>query len=176
MKTEITISGFGGQGIMFAGTLLAHAAMNEGKFVTFFPSYGAEMRGGTANCQIIISSKPIGSPIVYNPDVLLSFNKPSFGKFSLKVKRGGAIFANTSLCEPADMDNVDILGIPANTMAEECGSILAMNLIILGAFIKKSGIIKLESLVDSINELLIGRKEKHRALNIRASEKGYNFI
>src|SRR3989339_2052550 len=101
MKKEIIISGYGGQGVMLAGTLICYAGMKENKFVTFFPSYGAEMRGGTANCQVIVSDEPIGAPIVYFPDILISFNKSSYDKFSPRIGEEGLVFVNSSLYKPS---------------------------------------------------------------------------
>ncbi|MFC1546701.1 2-oxoacid:acceptor oxidoreductase family protein [bacterium] len=159
MRKEIVISGFGGQGIMFAGRLLAESALRDGKYVTLFPSYGAEMRGGTANCRVIISDDVIGSPAVYEPDFLLALNKPSFVKFSKIVKQKGIIFFNSNfLSHEKEQDN-DIILVHANKLAEQCGSVLAANSVMLGAFVKKTNIVKHESILESISEVLSERKK-----------------
>lgn len=176
MKQEIIISGFGGQGVMLAGTLLCHAGMREGKFVTFFPSYGAEIRGGTANCQVIISDNPVGSPVVNNPDILISFNKLSYNKFSSRVKKGGSILANTSLYKPEEQDDIEILGVPANNLAEKCGSILALNMVMLGALVSKKRILKLKSILNSIPEILTEKKKKLWEINRKAAEAGFSYL
>lgn len=176
MREEIIISGFGGQGVMLAGTLLCHAGMREGKFVTFFPSYGAEMRGGTANCQVIISDNPIGSPMVSKPDILISFNKPSYDKFSSRVKKGGAILANTSLYTPAGRAGVEILEVPANNLAEKCGSALALNMVMLGAFVSKKSILEIESILSSIPEILTEKKKKLWEVNSKAARAGFSHL
>ncbi len=160
---------------MLAGTLLCHAGMREDKFVTFFPSYGAEMRGGTANCQVIISDNPIGSPVVNNPEILLSFNKPSYDKFSLKVKKEGIILVNADLFKPQKKTAVEILEIPANKLAEKCGSILALNVVMLGALISKKRIIELKSIIASIPEIFHGKKKHLRELNKNAVEAGFRY-
>lgn len=175
MKQEIIISGFGGQGVMLAGTLLCYAGIKEGRFVTSFPSYGAEMRGGTANCQVIISDCHIGTPIVYNPDTLISFNKLSFDRFYSKVKNGGIIFVNSSLHTPPKKDDTPIFEIPANNLAEECGSVLTLNIVMLGAFISKTALLKLESIIDSIPEVLTEKKKHLWQLNKKAAEAGFNY-
>lgn len=176
MKKEIIISGFGGQGVMLAGTLLCHAGMRENKFVTFFPSYGAEIRGGTANCQVIISENPVGSPVVYNPDILISFNELSYKKFSVKVKKGGSIFVNTSLYTPELKNGLETIQIPASELAEKCGSSLVLNIIMVGALIAKNKIVELTSLIDSIPDVLTEKKKKLWELNKKAARVGFNYI
>ena len=158
MRSEIIISGFGGQGVLFTGALLAHAAMSEGKQVTLFPSYGAEIRGGVAKSQIIISDDPIGAPAVYHPDILLSLNKLSYEKFSPLVKNGGSIFVNTSIFQPVKREDVEFFEVPANALAEKSGSVLAANIVMLGALIAKKGILKGKSVEDAIPEMLKAKK------------------
>ncbi|MCX5715629.1 MAG: 2-oxoacid:acceptor oxidoreductase family protein [Candidatus Omnitrophica bacterium] len=175
MKQEIIISGFGGQGVMFAGTLLCHAAMKEGKFVTSFPSYGAEIRGGIANCQVIISDEPIGAPVVYSPGVLIALNEPSFEKFSSRVKKGGFILANTSLYKPAKLSGIKIFEIPANEIAEKSGSILSVNIVMLGSLIAKTKLLKLESVINSIPEVLTDKKKPLWEPNKKALKAGFSY-
>ena len=173
MKTEIIISGFGGQGIMLAGTVLCNAGMKQGKFVTFFPSYGAEMRGGTANCQVIISDELIGNPIVYKPDILLAFNKPSFDKFLPYVKDSGCIFVNSSLYKPEKINNIEIIEVPANNIAEECGSALVLNMVMLGAMAGNKNILDINNILEVIPEVLTESKKKFWDLNKQAVELGF---
>lgn len=163
---------------MLAGRLLCRVGMEEGKFVTFFPSYGAEMRGGTANCQVIISDDPIGSPVVDSPDFLLCFNKPSFIKFTGKVAAEGGIIINSSLYEPTEeeKDEYSLYEIPANTIAEDCGNILSMNAVMIGAAASLSDMITLDSIKKGIPLTLGRRKEKFCDINIKAAEKGAGFI
>ena len=175
MKEEIIISGFGGQGALFAGTLLCQAAIMEGKFVTFFPSYGAEIRGGTANCQVIMSDAPIGTPAVNNPDILISLNESSYKKFASRVKEKGIIFANTSLYTPQKRDGIEILGIPANNLAEECGTRRFANMVMLGALISKKRILKLDTLIASIPKVLTEKRKDLWEANKRAVFAGYVY-
>jgi 2-oxoglutarate ferredoxin oxidoreductase subunit gamma len=175
MRYGIIISGFGGQGIMLGGTLLCHAAMREGRFVTSFPSYGAEIRGGIANCQIIISDEPIGAPVVYRPDVLIALNKPSFERFSGSVKKGGIILANASLYKPGAVKGVKMFRVPANEIAEKCASALCVNMVMLGALIAKTRLLKLQGITDSISEVLTDRKKSLWAPNKKALKAGYSY-
>jgi len=175
MRYEIIISGFGGQGVMMAGTILCYAGISENKEVTFFPSYGAEMRGGTANCQVIISDSQVGSPVVTRPDILLSFNKPSFDKFLSRVKKDGIIFANTSLFEPETSD-IAVEKIPANSLAEECGSLLALNSVMIGALIRKTAPVKFESVAQALERVLKNKSREIIELNIKAAGTGFNYL
>ena len=172
MKTGVIISGFGGQGVMLAGTLLCNAGILEEKNVTFFPSYGAEMRGGTANCQVIVSDQPIGSPAVSRPNILICLNYPSWDRFSGKVAENGIIIANSSLVSPENPGGKTGF-IPANNIAEECGSVLAANTVLLGAMSQICRTVSLDSIKKSIPNLMSGKKDKLIELNIRAAEEGY---
>jgi 2-oxoglutarate ferredoxin oxidoreductase subunit gamma len=176
MRKQIIISGLGGQGIILAGNILCYSSMKEDKYVTLVPSYGAEMRGGTANCQIIISDEYIGSPIVKDIDILLSFNKPSYDRFSSKVSKNGIIFANSSLYKPNSIADVGIVEIPGNELAAECGSILTLNMVMLGALVAKTKIIAKETLLNAIPEILTKRKEKFWEINKKALETGFDFV
>ncbi|MDA3793419.1 MAG: 2-oxoacid:acceptor oxidoreductase family protein [Elusimicrobia bacterium] len=176
LKETVLISGFGGQGVMLAGRLICRAGMDEDKFVTFFPSYGAEMRGGTANCQVIISDEPIGSPVVDTPDFLICFNKPSFIKFSENTADDSSIIINSDLYQPENSGNYDLYKVPANNIAEECGNLLAMNSAMAGAFASLSNMITLDTLKGALPVILTKRKEKYWSLNIKAAEKGFDYI
>jgi 2-oxoglutarate ferredoxin oxidoreductase subunit gamma len=170
MYHDLIISGFGGQGILIAGRLLAHAAIAEGRHVTFLPSYGPIMRGGTANCTVVVSSRPIGSPIIRNPQSAILMNAPSAAGFEERVKAGGLILYDS------DLIDADIAGcggtdtrkvfIPANTLAEEMGSGRAANMVMMGAFIGITRVIGIDSAVRCLKEVV---SEKHLDL-IKADE------
>ena len=129
METSIVISGFGGQGVLFAGQLLAYAGMDAGRHVTWIPSYGPEMRGGTAHCVVIISDEPIGAPTVARPDVAIVLNQPSFDKYVPLVKPGGLLVVNSSLIEAeTERRDIDVVHVPANAIAEEWGTAKMLNM------------------------------------------------
>jgi 2-oxoglutarate ferredoxin oxidoreductase subunit gamma len=173
MYQDVMIAGFGGQGVLVAGKLLAHAGMIEGKHVTWFPSYGAEIRGGTANCTVIISSADIGSPIVRNPSTMLILNEASFKKFEPKIMKGGNLFLNTSLVHAPslrfDIIRIDIL---ANDIAEKLGDIRVSNMVMLGAFLKKTGIVELDSVLTALKHVLPARRHSLIPLNESALKRG----
>ncbi len=175
MDKKIIISGFGGQGVMLSGNILCYGGMKEGKFVSFFPSYGAEMRGGTANCQIIISDEPIGSPVVDGPDILMAFNKPSYLKFSSKVRPHGTTILNSDLYTNENLLDNDI-EIPGNTLAAEAGSSLTLNTVMLGAMISASSAVDIKSIEKAIPEALGEKKRKFWDMNIKAMYLGFNHI
>ncbi len=136
MLTEIILSGFGGQGILFAGKNLAYGGMDAGKEISWLPSYGPEMRGGTANCSVCISDEPIGSPLVTEPDILIVMNTPSFDRFESKVKSGGRLYADSSMTERvSERDDIECTYIPASEMAEKHGLKGMANIIMLGKMI-----------------------------------------
>ena len=177
MHEDLIISGFGGQGIIFAGRLLSHAGLKEGKEVTFFPSYVAEMRGGTANCTVIVSDNPIASPIVSNPRNAIVMSYPAYLKFFPRISSGGKIVLNSSLISgELDRGDIGVILIPANEIAEEIGSPRVANAVILGAWIKKSGIVSLESLIVSLGEVLPESKKSFMPLNEEALKRGYHFV
>jgi 2-oxoglutarate ferredoxin oxidoreductase subunit gamma len=167
------IAGFGGQGVLLAGKLLAYAGMLEGRHVTWFPSYGAEIRGGTANCTVIISSDEIGSPVVQNPSAMLIFNDASFKKFEKKIKQGGQLFLNTSLVHelPTRMD-INRIEVKANDIAGELGDIRISNMVMLGTFLKKTGIVSLESVLAALKQVLPARRHSLIHLNEKALKRG----
>ena len=138
METSILISGFGGQGVLFTGQLIAYAGMDNGRFVTWIPSYGPEMRGGTANCIVIVSDEPVGSPVVAEPDIAVVLNAPSFEKYEPLVKSGGLLVVNSSIVlATSDRDDIDVVYIPANNIAEAYGSAKMMNMAAMGAMLAK---------------------------------------
>lgn len=172
MQSEIMFAGFGGQGILLIGKVLAHAAMEEGFEVAWIPSYGPEMRGGTAYCTVVISDRPIGSPIIKNPMHLVAMNGPSLEKFAPTVKPGGIIFVNSSLIAfGADRTDVDELRVPAVEIAKDLGTVKAANIVALAAFVARSGIVALDTLKACVKEEF-GNKPKLIPLNMAAVEAG----
>ena len=164
MQTEVVIAGFGGQGVLFAGQLLAYAGMDAGLEVTWIPSYGPEMRGGTANCTVVISDRPVGSPVIQTPRALLAMNLPSLDKFEPHVRPGGAIVVNTSLINrPVRRDDVLAVGIPANELALELGNPRCANIIALGAFVGATDVLP------NVDKIEMRRHGTQRWLAIAAS-------
>ncbi len=173
MLERIIISGFGGQGVMLIGRLLAYAGMIEGKKVAWMPSYGPEMRGGTANCTVLISEEEIGSPIVSHPKILIAMNKPSLDKFESNVSEDGLIILNDSLIKrEVKRDDVNVIKIPADDIADKLGNSRAANMVVLGALVKKSGVVKLETVFKALEKALTGRNKKLLELNKEALKKG----
>ena len=177
MLERIIISGFGGQGVMLMGRLLAYAGMIEGKKVAWMPSYGPEMRGGTANCTVLISSKEIGSPIVSHPKILIAMNQPSLDKFEPYVSENGLIILNDSLIErEVKRNDVKAIRIPADVIADKLGSSRSANMVVLGAYVKKSGIVKMETIIKALEKALTGRNKKLLGLNKEALKQGAELI
>ncbi len=173
MYQDVMIAGFGGQGVLVAGKLLAYAGMLEGRYVTWFPSYGAEIRGGTANCTVIISSTEIGSPVVQHPSAMLIFNEASFIKFEKRIKEGGRLFLNTSLVHsPSSRHDIARIGIRANDIAEDLGDNRISNMVMLGAFLKKTGVVTMESVLAALKQVLPPRRHSLIPLNENALERG----
>jgi 2-oxoglutarate ferredoxin oxidoreductase subunit gamma len=173
MYQDAMIAGFGGQGILLAGKLLAHAGMIEGRHVTWFPSYGAEIRGGTANCTVVISSDEIGSPIVQNPSAMLMFNGASFNKFGKWLKSGGQLFLNSSLVhERPGRSDITTIEVPANDIADELGDRRISNMVMVGAFLKKTGIFSLDSVIAALQQALPAGKRSLIPLNVKALQRG----
>ncbi|MDR0675901.1 MAG: 2-oxoacid:acceptor oxidoreductase family protein [Elusimicrobiota bacterium] len=174
MRNNIVIGGFGGQGIMIAGGILCQAAAIEGKFSTFFPSYGAEVRGGAAKCQVIISDEYIGSPIIKEIDIFLCFTKAAFNKYYLQLKERGIIIMNSDLVADDEnkLDkNIKKIGIEANQIAYKVGNKLFANMVMLGAFIKSTKIFKKENVINAIKEAF-SQKKNVLDLNIEAFNIG----
>lgn len=178
MLEEILIAGFGGQGVMSMGQLLAYAGMYERKHVSWIPSYGPEMRGGTANCSVCISDKPINSPTVSEPTTLIVLNRPSLVKFEQTLQAGGLLILNTSLidCQPYRQD-VRIVRIPANDLAnEELGNVKVANMILLGAYLGLTQVVKLDSIVTALKKVLPESRHRLIPLNQQALEMGLQQI
>ncbi|OQX14806.1 MAG: 2-oxoacid:ferredoxin oxidoreductase subunit gamma [Desulfobacteraceae bacterium IS3] len=172
MQSEVMFAGFGGQGILLCGKILAHAALNKGLEVAWIPSYGPEMRGGTAYCTVVISDKLIGSPIIKNPRHLVAMNRPSLEKFAPTVKPGGVILINSSLIPiRSGRSDVDELVVAVSEIANELGSIKAANIVALGAFVARSKIVEYDLLIEAVKEEFAG-KEKLIPLEMKALERG----
>lgn len=177
MLSKIIIAGFGGQGVIVAGKLLAYAAMKENKEVTYFPSYGAEMRGGTCNCSVIVSDSRIANPIIDHADVAIVLNKPSKDKFEKNVRKDGILIINRTLAGE-EIERTDIVGkyVDASKLAEDAGNVKAANMVILGAFVKSTGIIKLDTLTNSLKDVFPGFSDKLIELNIKALRSGFDAL
>ena len=176
MTTQILIAGFGGQGVLFAGKFLAYKGLLEEKQVSWLPSYGPEMRGGTANCSIILSDDPVGSPIVSTPDALIAMNLPSFDKYEPTVAPGGKVFVDSTLIgRKANRTDVDTYYIPATKMAADAGIPTLANMIILGKMIKETGAVSFENLIDAMKKVVSAKHAELLEINIKALESGYNY-
>jgi 2-oxoglutarate ferredoxin oxidoreductase subunit gamma len=171
--TEVLMAGFGGQGMLLSGKLLAYAAMHKGMEVSWLPSYGPEMRGGTANVTVCISDKPVGSPFISSPRALLVMNQPSLEKFGPRVKPGGLIVVNTTLVPiKADRDDCTVVYIPAGELAQKAGTIRASNLVMLGAYVGWAGIVDKDVTIKMIQKEF-AKKAKFIPANVAAFEVGY---
>lgn len=171
MKKKMFFAGSGGQGALTIGQMIAKAGMDEGNEVTWLPSYGPEMRGGTANCTVIISDKRISCPLINEADVLVVMNLPSLRKFESMVVPGGIIFINSSIVpETSTRTDVKIIEIPANDKAAEIGNPRAANIVMLGAILAETGCCKKETVKHQIEKMFTGRKEKFLPGNIAALE------
>ncbi|EYE87512.1 2-oxoglutarate ferredoxin oxidoreductase subunit gamma [Fervidicella metallireducens AeB] len=170
---EIIFAGFGGQGILSMGKFLAYAGLDEGLNVSWFPSYGPEMRGGTSNCSVIIDEDPIGSPLVVDASTVVVMNRPSLDKFESHVVPGGLLIIDSDLVnrEPERTD-IDIIKIPAQTAAEEVGSKKIANMVLLGALVERTKIVPMEAL---LHALKAHGKEQFYELNKKALEKGAEY-
>jgi len=169
------IAGFGGQGILTLGRLLCVGAMNEGKQVTYLPSYGSEVRGGTAHCHVVISPEPIFSPFVETADSLIILNHPSFERFGEIVRPGGLVVLNTSMVEPGDYERthrVRLLLVSATELAAEMGNVVVGNVLLLGAFVAASDVCALDSVEGALRELLAGPKSSTIEINLKALHRG----
>ncbi len=173
MQTEVMFCGFGGQGIMLIGQMLAYAGMHEGRNVVWLPSYGPEMRGGTAYCTVQVSDRDVGSPIIDRPTCIAVLNRPSMDKFDGKVKKGGLIIINTSLIDVKSQRNdISKLHVPANEIGQECGTGKAANMAVLGAYVGYTKAIKLESL-EPLVRMQFEKKPQFIDVNLQVLERGF---
>ncbi|MDO4962058.1 MAG: 2-oxoacid:acceptor oxidoreductase family protein [Eubacteriales bacterium] len=171
MKKKMFFAGSGGQGALAIGQMIAKAGMEEGNEVTWLPSYGPEMRGGTANCTVIVSDKTISCPLINDADVLVAMNLPSLRKFESMVVPGGIIFINSSLVpETSTRTDVKVIEVPANEKALELGNDRAANIVMLGAILKETGVCKKDTIMHQMEKMFSGRKAKFLPLNVAALE------
>lgn len=177
MYQDVMIAGFGGQGVLLAGKLLAYAGMLEDRFVTWFPSYGAEVRGGTANCTVVISDQEIGTPVVQNPSTMMILNDASFRKFEKRIKAGGRLILNTSLVHATSgRTDIERIEIKANEIAESLGDIRIANMVMLGAFIGKTSVVSLDSVTAALRHVLPARRHSLISLNEKALKEGAGAV
>ncbi|MGI6752215.1 MAG: 2-oxoacid:acceptor oxidoreductase family protein [Anaerovoracaceae bacterium] len=166
---RLFLAGFGGQGILLIGQMLTYAGMLEGKEVSWMPSYGPEMRGGTANCTVIISDKPIASPIITETEVLVAMNAPSLERFQPMLLPGGALFINRSLIDrEVDRDDIDIHYVDGNQIARKIGSEKFANIVMLGAIVRKTGVVSLERIEEVMENMFTGSKARFLPMNKKA--------
>ena len=176
MTTQTLISGFGGQGVLFAGKFLAFKGLVEDKEVSWLPSYGPEMRGGTASCGVILSDEPVGSPIVSNPDVLIAMNLPSLDRYEKDTVKGGFIFVDSTLVSrKVNRDDVKAFYIPATQMAIDAGVPTLANMILIGKMIKETGVFSFDDMIDTVKKLVPAKKQELVEKNMLALEAGYNY-
>jgi len=173
MQHQLVIAGFGGQGVLLAGQLIAYAGMYEDKHVSWLPSYGPEMRGGTANCVVTVSGAPISSPLADEPDSALIFNLPSLNKFEPMLRQGGTLIVNSSLVnQDVSRDDILTVVVPANGIADELGDIKVANMVMLGAFLAVQPIVRIETVIQALTKKLPRHRLNLLDMNRQAIEKG----
>lgn len=173
MQEEVIISGFGGQGSLFAGQLLSYAAMGQDLHVTWIPSYGPEMRGGKARCTVVISDQEIGAPLVRRPSAAIVLNIPSMEAFEPAVKPGGVLIVNSSMVtDESQRDDIKVIYVPASDTAKELGNVRMANVLCLGALVEATGVIPLEAVEKALNDHLPERHRDLLGLNKKALRKG----
>lgn len=177
MLHKLIFSGFGGQGAMTMGKIIAQAGMIENRNVTWLPSYGPEMRGGTANCTVIVSDKPIGAPVTEIASEVVAMNIPSVTKFESAIQKDGTLFINTSMGNPeTKRDDINIIRIPLNSIADKINNLRGVNIVAVGALAAKTNIVKKETLYKVIEQLFSKKGQKIVDMNIKAVDEGYKFI
>jgi len=174
MRHDMFMSGFGGQGVLLAGTLLAHAAIIEGKNVSFLPSYGVEKRGGAAHCTVVIADSDVGSPVIGNPSVGVILNQLSMDKYARKIKAGGICIVNSSLVDLTgfDRDDVEVISLTMNAIAQKVGEPRMVNMVAVGAYAARTGVVSLAALAEALKLSLPERNHKYIPANIRVLEAG----
>ena len=174
--TQILIAGFGGQGILFAGKFLAYKGLLEGKEISWLPSYGPEMRGGTANCSVIVSDTPVGSPIVSNPDILAVMNLPSLNKYENAAVPGASIFVDSTLIgRKVTREDVKAYYIPATKLAADAGIPTLANMIMMGKMIRETGVVSFDDVKSALEKVVSAKHADMLAYNLKALETGYNY-
>jgi 2-oxoglutarate ferredoxin oxidoreductase subunit gamma len=176
-EKSLIAAGFGGQGLMVLGQLVAYTGIEEGRYVSWIPSYGPEMRGGTANCCVIVSSEEIGAPVVSVADAIVVMNQPSFEKFKNDVKEGGLLLYNSDLVKAEGVrSDIKAIAVPANTIAMEAGSDKVANIVMLGALVAASGIVGDKTCVETLKEKLGKKKPEYLPMNLSTYEKGKALV
>ncbi len=176
MQTEIIIAGFGGQGVLFGGQLLAYAGLDEGKHVTWIPAYGPEMRGGTANCTAIISDEEIGSPLVHYPTAVIAMNRPSLDKYEDQVKPGGVLVVNSSMLDrKVKRTDIKVIEVDAGTVAEKLGDTRMTNMVLLGALLANLPVLPLSAIENALKVHLPERHQKLLPKNYEALREGAEY-
>ncbi len=173
MEHKLIVAGFGGQGVMLFGQMVAQAGMIEGKHVTWLPSYGPEMRGGTANCTVVVSDEPVASPVVDKPNEIAIFNIPSLLKFEPMLEEGGVLILNTSMIDrKPERTDIKIIEVPANEVAEKLGTLKAQNMVMLGTYIEVTKVVTVESVFKALEQKMTGKKAQFLDVNKKAIEEG----
>ncbi len=173
MKADVVFAGFGGQGVLFAGQVLAHAALDAGLHTTWYPSYGPEMRGGTANCTVVISDEPIGSPVVARPQAAIVMNLPSLERYETLLESGGLLIVNASLIDrEVKRDDLDVITIPADDVAAELGNPRLTNMVLLGAFLARMPMLSVEHVATTLERVLPARHRRLLGVNKEALTQG----
>ncbi len=176
MTTQTLIAGFGGQGVLFAGKFLAYAGLMEEKQVSWLPSYGPEMRGGTASCSVTVSDTLIGSPIVNNPDCLIVMNLPSYDKYEATVKAGGTMIVDSTLiAKKSERTDIKACYIPATQMAVDAKMPTLANMILMGKFLKETGLISKQTIEAALKKVVSAKHADMLEINLKAIELGYNY-
>ncbi len=177
VKAKTIFSGFGGQGVLMMGYVLATSGMNEDKHVTYLPSYGAEVRGGTANCTVTVSDEPIASPVASFPDSAVLMNTPSLIRFEGGVKSGGTVFLNSDLVDvqPKRRD-IQVVSIPVNSIAEKLGNTRGANMVMIGALVQRTGLVSLKSVIKSVKSIFQKKGSKVHKMNTLAIKEGAAFV
>jgi len=175
---DTIIAGFGGQGVLLIGNLLAYAGMNDGLNVTYIPVYGVEMRGGTANCTVVLSEEEIGSPIIHSPTSLIAMNRPSLDKFQPRTQDGGVCIINSSLVdmELADKDRLKCFDVPLNDIADKLGNARLVNMVAIGAYVQATQIVPLDALTTSLEDVISPRYHKLIPANTEAIKAGAEAV
>ncbi len=177
MNKEMIFAGFGGQGVMLMGQILAYAGMLEGQQVSWFPAYGPEMRGGTANCSIIIGDEPVGTPIVTEPSVVVAMNLPSLDKFEPMLPVGGTLLINSSLIDrKPHRTDVKTHYVPCNDIAQELGNLKVANMVMVGAIIAASGVVNIDSVITVLAKKIFKNKPKVMPINEQAIRRGLECV
>ncbi len=177
MSHKTVFSGFGGQGVLMMGYVLAYAGMLENKHVTFLPAYGAEVRGGTANCTVVVSDDEIASPIASHPDFVVAMNYPSMVKYMNMVRSEGTMFLNQDLIsESPNREDMKLVWVPANSLAHDMGNDRVLNMVMLGAMAEATGIMSRESLHEAVGQVLGEKKQKLTDINRKAIDRGVAFV